>query len=240
MNSRRAVHLTPLLLAIGLSGCGDTTSPTKTEAADTAEATDTAGTADTAEPTEVDAVADTPGDTSSEPSEDVGETDTLASDVESGDAVGPLLPDDLDMTAADFPCLTTGTKVRGFYIWNLTGRLDETLAVANSETGGTYPVGTLIQLVPSEAMVKRKAGFSAATKDWEFFALDVRDDGSTTIVARGAEVTKNQFGGNCAECHSKAEPQWDFVCEDTHGCDPLPLTDDLIQIIQDSDPRCPK
>lgn len=223
--------LVPFFAATVLTGCGDTTTPKETGPADAAEPNED-GSGDDAVPQ--------PSD-----DDDVAALDTstidVSEDVDTGDGVGPVvLPDDLDMTAADFPCLTTGTKVRGFFVWNLTGRLDETLSVANSETGGTYPVGTLIQLVPTEAMVKRKAGFSAETKDWEFFALEVRDDGSTTIVARGAEETKNQFGGNCAECHSKAEAQWDFVCENTHGCDPLPLTDDLIQIIQDSDPRCPK
>ncbi|MBT9556549.1 MAG: hypothetical protein IV100_11000 [Myxococcales bacterium] len=230
MNSPRAVRLTPLLVACGLLGCGDTSSLT------TAGSTDAAESTDTAEPTELGAPVDTPSATP----DALDETDSSPGDVESVDAVEPPLPDDLDMAAADFPCLKTGTKVRNFYVWNLTGRIDETLDVANAANGGTYPVGTLIQLVPTEAMVKRKAGFSPATKDWEFFALEVRDDGSTTIVARGAEETQNQFGGNCAECHGKAEPQWDFVCEGTHGCDPLPLTNDLIQIIQNSDPRCPK
>ena len=236
MNSQYYSRLFPLLAAIGLAGCGDTTTPTKTAATDASESRDVSAGEDSVIGQSDVAVAT--GDETSD--EDVEGAGDVGGSVDTGDAVGPLLPDDFEMTATDFPCLTTGTKVRGFFIWNLTGRLDETLAVASSETGGTYPVGTLIQLVPTEAMVKRKAGFSAATKDWEFFALDIREDGSTIIVARGAEDTTNQFGGNCAECHAKAEAQWDFICEDTHGCDPLPLTDDLIQIIQDSDPRCPK
>jgi hypothetical protein len=44
------------------------------------------------------------------------------------------------------------THVRQFYVDNLLGNLDATLAVANSATGGTYPAGTVIQLVPTEAM----------------------------------------------------------------------------------------
>ena len=61
------------------------------------------------------------------------------------------------------------THVRQFYVENLLGNLDATLAVANSATGGTYPPGSVIQLVPGEAMVKRDKGFNAVTRDWEFF-----------------------------------------------------------------------
>jgi hypothetical protein len=138
--------------------------------------------------------------------------------------------------AADFTNIHTMTKVRGFYIDNRLGHLDEALEVANSPDGGTYPVGTIIQLVPQEAMVKRRAGFSPATNDWEFFFLDVSPAG-TIIEVRGADEVVNRFGGNCATCHSAADPQFDMVCEDDHGCDPLPIDDNLILAIQEADPR---
>ena len=51
--------------------------------------------------------------------------------------------------------------------------LDYMKQCANNPDGGVYPVGTVIQLVPQEAMVKRAAGFDPATNDWEFFSLDV-------------------------------------------------------------------
>lgn len=146
--------------------------------------------------------------------------------------------EDVVLEAADFPCILNWTMVRHFRITNVLGHLDETLAVANSPTGGTYPVGTVIQLVPSEAMVKRGRGWNPLTNDWEFFALDVSAT-STTIRARGAEETVNAFGGNCFECHRRADPAFDFVCEDTHGCDPLPLSLETILRIQNADPRCP-
>jgi hypothetical protein len=57
--------------------------------------------------------------------------------------------------AKSFRCITEMTHVRQFYVDNLLGNLDATLAVANSATGGTYPPGSVIQLVPGEAMVKR-------------------------------------------------------------------------------------
>src|SRR5262245_22233944 len=55
--------------------------------------------------------------------------------------------------AKSFRCITEMTHVRQFYVDNLLGNLDATLAVANSATGGTYPAGTIIQLIPTEAMV---------------------------------------------------------------------------------------
>jgi hypothetical protein len=48
----------------------------------------------------------------------------------------------------------------------------------------------------------------------------------------------NRFSGtSCAGCHSAAEPQFDFVCENDHGCAPLPVGDDVITAIQKADPR---
>ena len=110
--------------------------------------------------------------------------------------------------------------------------------MANSPTGGIYPPGTVIQLIPTEAMVKREQGWAPETNDWEFFALEVDADG-TSIAARGTTEVVNAFNGNCFDCHAKAAPQWDLVCEDSHGCDPLPIGDDIIESLQDADPRCP-
>jgi len=146
--------------------------------------------------------------------------------------------EDLVMEAEDFTCITTMTPVRSYYVANPLGRLDETLAVANSADGGRFPVGTVLQLVPTEAMVKRRAGFDPSTNDWEFFSLGVTASG-TRILDRGAATVVNAFGGNCLDCHAKAEPQWDLICEQTHGCDPLPLTTAQIRQIQAADPRCP-
>ncbi|HET7722564.1 MAG TPA: hypothetical protein VFK43_21545, partial [Acidimicrobiales bacterium] len=136
--------------------------------------------------------------------------------------------EDLVMEASDFVNINDMTPVRGYFIDNRLGDLDEALAVAEDPEGGTYPVGTIIQLVPSEAMVKRAPGFSPATNDWEFFSLAVSPEG-TEILQRGGPDVVNQFGGSCADCHLQADPQFDLVCEDTHGCAPLPIGDDVIQ-----------
>ena len=138
---------------------------------------------------------------------------------------------------ATFGCIRSMTPVRGFYVDNLLGDLEATLAVANSPTGGTYPPGSVVQLVPAEVMVKLEEGSFPATKDWEFFELGVSAEGSA-IKKRGFVDVVNQFGGNCFACHIKARPEWDLVCEKDHGCDPLDLTEDMIHAIQKTDPRC--
>lgn len=145
--------------------------------------------------------------------------------------------DELSIQNSSFSCIRDMTKVRALYVDNLLGNIEATLAVANSEDGGTYPVGSVIQLVPTEVMVKKKKDFSSATNDWEFFELKVSKTGSI-IDKRGTTDVINRFGGNCLECHIKAEPKWDLICETEHGCDPLPLTPAMISVIQKTDPRC--
>jgi hypothetical protein len=145
--------------------------------------------------------------------------------------------EDVVVDATDFKPLAEMTRVRGFFVDNVAGDLDGTLAVADDPEGGTYPVGTVIQLIPQEAMVKRAPGFDPGSNDWEFFTLDVTAAG-TKIVTRGGSEVINRFSGtSCAGCHSAAEPQFDFVCEDDHGCAPLPVGDDVITAIQNADPR---
>lgn len=91
--------------------------------------------------------------------------------------------DQRPIDASSFRCITSMTPVLQFYVDNLRGDLQGTLAAANSPTGAVYPPGSVIQLVPGEAMVKRDKGFNAATRDWEFFELDVSKDGTQTASA---------------------------------------------------------
>jgi hypothetical protein len=145
--------------------------------------------------------------------------------------------EDVEVQADDFMALGDMTPVRGFFINNLLGRLDEAVAVAENPDGGVYPVGTVIQLIPQEAMVKRAEGFSPQTNDWEFFTLDATAAGTTIVTRGGAEVLNRFSGTSCAGCHSAAEPQFDMVCENTHGCASLGVPDEVITTIQQSDPR---
>jgi hypothetical protein len=145
--------------------------------------------------------------------------------------------EDVEAQADDFVALADMTPVRGFFINNLLGHLDEAVAVAENPDGGVYPVGTVIQLIPQEAMVKRAEGFSPETNDWEFFTLDATAAGTTIVTRGGAEVLNRFSGTSCSGCHSAAEPQFDMVCENTHGCAPLGVPDEVITTIQQSDPR---
>jgi hypothetical protein len=146
-------------------------------------------------------------------------------------------PTKLELSDTTFKCLTQMTKVRGFYVDNLLGNLEGTLKVANSTTGGKYPAGSVVQLVPTEVMVKHAEGWNKETNDWEFFELTVAESGSK-IKVRGVTEVVNRFGGNCFSCHTKAKPEWDLICETDHGCAPIPLKPEQIAAIQKADPRC--
>ena len=52
------------------------------------------------------------------------------------------------ISADTFSCLNDMTAVRHFYVDNIAGKLDETVAVAANPEGGTYPEGSVVQLVP--------------------------------------------------------------------------------------------
>ena len=151
-----------------------------------------------------------------------------------GSVTTTSLPD-VAPTTADFVNINTMTRVGDHFVGSLNGHLDAVLAVARKPKGGVYPVGTVMQLIPTEAMVKRHKGYSPATGDWEFFSLQVSGQG-TQIRSSGARV-KNFFGGDCASCHRAAKSRFDFVCEKNHGCAPLGVTDAFIASVQRSDPR---
>lgn len=135
-----------------------------------------------------------------------------------------------------FKCITEMTKVRHFYVDNLLGKLDETVEVAKAGRGD-YPEGSVVQLMPNEVMIKQQKGFSPATRDWEFFWIDVDKNGSK-IFTRGFAEVNNRFGLNCFGCHVKARQEHDFICEDTNGCDPIPVTKAMFGALQRTDPRC--
>jgi len=77
--------------------------------------------------------------------------------------VGPAMAAPPQATASfpisdkSFKCITQMTHVRHFYVDNLAGNLVGTVKVAQAATGN-YPVGSVLQLVPTEVMVKTRAG----------------------------------------------------------------------------------
>ncbi len=135
-----------------------------------------------------------------------------------------------------FKCITEMTKVRHFYVDNLLGNVAGTVAVATADKG-EYPPGSVLQLMPNEAMVKHEKGFNPTTDDWEFFYIDADKNGAK-IFARGFEKVNNRLGLNCFNCHKLARPEFDLVCEQDHGCAPIPVTRAMFGALQRTDPRC--
>jgi hypothetical protein len=156
--------------------------------------------------------------------------------VGSGLAASPAAKASFPISDSSFKCITEMTHVRHFYVDNLAANLAGTVKVAQAGTGN-YPVGSVLQLVPNEVMVKREKGFDAATRDWEFFDLNISPT-SSTIRVRGVQDVNNRFGGNCFTCHVKARPEFDLVCDNSHGCDPVPFTRAMSGALQRTDPRC--
>ena len=224
-----------VLLSAPITACGDSDSGSESSSGDATTQTSADATTADASGSE-NSSSENSSETTSE-STSSGDTDNDTDSDSATDSTTAGGDEDLVMTPDDFTCILEWDKVRNLRLTNLLGYQAEALAVANSPDGGVYPVGTVIQLVPTEAMVKRKAGTSPTTGDWEFFFLGV-SQGGTTIEARGHADVVNGFGGNCFDCHAKAAPQWDFICEKDHGCDPLPFTDEQIEQVQNSDPRC--
>jgi hypothetical protein len=154
--------------------------------------------------------------------------------------------EDITVTDKSFGCIRDGTKVRNTYIRNADPqRLAEAVRILRDSVANTeYPVGTFLQLVPSEAMVKHPKAKFPATNGWEFFALELAtalppdpSPPATRIKVRGDKVV-NFVGVTCVSCHSPAA-RYDFVCEKGHGCAPIPIDDKKIAAIQGMDPRCP-
>jgi hypothetical protein len=143
----------------------------------------------------------------------------------------------MTISEASFGCIRDMKPVRGFYVSNLLGNVDDTVKAASKTEGAVYPVGSVVQLVPTEVMVKREAGYDAKSNDWEFFELIVSGK-ETRINVRGSTQVVNRFGGNCLTCHAQAQPQYDMICEQTHGCAPIPVTPIMARAIQNTDPRC--
>jgi len=170
---------------------------------------------------------------------------SASNDAAGSEAAGPAVPEDFDAGPTDFDCLKNPewTTVGVARYKNGLGHAAETLAVAMSADGGTYPVGTIVQLVPNEVSVKRATGFNAESHDWEFFSLNVSDAGAT-INARGGGSIVSNGRGTCLGCHLKAASQWDLICGEgpadggtAHGCDPLPASGSTLAARPD--PRCP-
>ena len=162
---------------------------------------------------------------------------TQIGDQETDDTKSAVTTTVVNIDEESFSCIRDMTPVRHFYVDNLLGDIEGTLAVANAPEGAVYPAGSVVQLVPTEVMVKRESGTFPATGDWEFFELEVNEEGSK-IAKRGFVDVVNRFDGNCFTCHVPAREKWDFICESGRGCDPIPIDHKMTGALQRSDPRC--
>jgi hypothetical protein len=142
---------------------------------------------------------------------------------------------DRDATAADFDCLQDWAMVGHTRYKSLNDRLPEVLAVAAAPQGKSFPVGTLVMLQPSEAMLKRAPGSNPATDDWEYLKLAIKK-GQVEILERGGPEVKN-IAGSCNDCHTT--PGADRVCANAPGCKPLPsfVIKAALKAVA-TDPRC--
>lgn len=148
--------------------------------------------------------------------------------------------EDITVSAETFGCILDWPKVRNTRFKHADAqKLKEAMKIfRESVPDKDYPVGTILQLVPFEAMVKHPREKFPTTNGWEFFFLDLSEKG-TTIQDRGDKVVNKSQGVECVSCHQPAA-KFDFVCEKGHGCAPIPFDDQKIAEIQKSDPRCAK
>lgn len=151
-----------------------------------------------------------------------------------------LWADDVVVTESSFGCILDLPKVRNTRIQNPDPeKLKEAIRIfRDSVPNQEYPTGTILQLVPFEAMVKHSKEAFPNSNGWEFFFLNVSAEG-TKIQDRGDKVVNASLKKPCLSCHEPGA-SYDFVCEKGHGCAPIPLSDKKIAEIQASDPRCAK
>ena len=147
---------------------------------------------------------------------------------------------DLTVTEKTFGCILDWPKVRNTrFKHSDPEKLKEAMRILrDSVPDKEYPVGTILQLVPFEAMVKHPHEKFPKTNGWEFFALEVSEAG-TKIRDRGDNVVNLSQGVTCLSCHQPAQ-KFDFVCEKGHGCAPIPFDDQKIAELQKADLRCTK
>lgn len=186
-----------------------------------------------------DAAPDVPNDAADAPIDPAGDETASGPDGEDDpvDVAGDVsAPPELVIDESSFGCLTEWTAVRGFYLTNLLDRLDEAVEVAEAGFVDQVPPGTIVQLVPIEAMVKLRPGTSPETNDWEFFLLQNSTEGTEIVQRGGAEV--ENLAGSCLGCHVGAIER-DMICEDTGLCAAAALPRDLVDAMVGADPRCP-
>ena len=96
------------------------------------------------------------------------------------------------ITEKSFGCLLGGTKIGNTYIKNEDPeKLKEAIRIFKDNVPDTdYPVGTVLQLFPDQAMVKHPSEKFPLTNGWEFFSLTVSERGpSSSPGETGCPIT---------------------------------------------------
>jgi len=122
--------------------------------------------------------------------------------------------EETSISEKSFGCIRdSAVKVEGTYIRHADpARLKEAVQIFEGDVADKeYPVGTTIQLIPGEAMVKESKKEFPNTNGWEFFALTVSANG-TKIASRGDSASNTT--GSCLGCHEPAA-KFDYICKKT-------------------------
>src|SRR3989442_7128947 len=120
--------------------------------------------------------------------------------------------DDIAVSERTFGCILDWPQVRNTRIKHSDPeKLQEAMRIFRDSIPDTaYPVGTILQLVPFEAMVKNPREKFPKTNGWECFALDVSGAG-TKIRDRGDNVVNRSQCTTCLTCPQPTAP-FDVVC----------------------------
>ena len=112
---------------------------------------------------------------------------------------------DITVSEQTFGCILDWPKVRNTYFKHSDPqKLKEAMRIfRDSVPDKEYPIGTILQLIPFEAMVKHPREKFPNTNGWEFFHLDVSKEG-TKIADRGEQVVNRSQGVTCLSCHQPA------------------------------------
>lgn len=137
--------------------------------------------------------------------------------------------------ADDFGCIRDWPGKDAVRLVNRCGHQEAALEMLrNPHPNMELPVGTIIQVLPNEAMVKRGNAFDPEHGNWEYFILAPLP-GGTRVVARGTQVFN--VGGTCRHCHVHAR-EHDNVCGLGHDCPPPGVRNAHFLWTQYLDPRC--
>ena len=147
---------------------------------------------------------------------------------------------DITVSEQTFGCILDWPKVRNTrFKHSDPEKLKEAMRIfRNSVPDKEYPVGTILQLVPFEAMVKHPREKFPKTMDGSFSLWMSPTKGPRSMIEeRVSSMFRKESPG--LSCHQPVA-KFDFVSEKGHGCAPIPFDDQKIADIQKADLRCAK